>query len=181
MIENRNVTIITDADGKKLALINDIRFKVKVRDDWNTVEEYLKGYIGDCYGIWETSEKIYIPSDFPDEYASSESRIALKGAVAKAKANAAQAIPELIGIATNPKHEANRKQKHKTDALYGWYRYDIRFALPAYDDKTGKIARHNIYSANMLVRHADNGKKYLYDILAVKKKRAARLSESTVR
>ncbi len=29
MIENRNVNIITDADGKKLVLINDIRFKGK--------------------------------------------------------------------------------------------------------------------------------------------------------
>ena len=29
MPENRNVNIITDADGKKLVLINDIRFKGK--------------------------------------------------------------------------------------------------------------------------------------------------------
>lgn len=29
MIENRNINIITDADGKKLVLINDIRFKGK--------------------------------------------------------------------------------------------------------------------------------------------------------
>ena len=29
MIEHRNVNIITDADGKKLVLINDIRFKGK--------------------------------------------------------------------------------------------------------------------------------------------------------
>lgn len=120
---------------------------IKVRDDWTAVEEYLKEYIGDFYEIEETSEKIHISADFPDEYASSESRIALKGTVAKAKANAAQAIPELIQIATNPKHEINRKEKHKTDAMFGWYRYDIRFALPIYDDKTGKIARHNIYSA----------------------------------
>ena len=181
MIENRNVNIITDADGKKLVLINDIRFKTKVRDDWTAVEEYLKEYIGDFYEIEETSEKIYISADFPDEYASSESRVALKGAVAKAKANAAQAVPELIQIATNPKHEGNRKEKHKADALFGWYRYNIRFALPVYDDKTGKVARHNIYSASMLVRHANDGRKYLYDILAIKKKRAARLSENTVR
>ena len=181
MIENRNVNIITDADGKKLIVINDIRFKAKVRDDWTVIEEYLKEYIGDFYEIEETAEKIYISTDFPDEYASSESRISLKGAVAKAKANAAQAIPELIKIAANPKHESNRKEKHKTDAKLGWYRYDIRFSLPIYDDKTGKVARHNIYSANMLVRHADDGKKYLYDILAIKKKRAARLSENTVR
>ncbi len=175
MIENRNVTIITEADGKKLVLINDICFKAKVRDDWTAVEEYLKAYIGDFYEIEQTSEKIYISADFPDEYASSESRIALKGAVAKAKANAAQAVPELIQIATNPKHEANRKEKHKTDAVYGWYRYNIRFSLPVYDDKTGKIARYNIYSANMLVRHANDGRKYLYDILAIKKETSSPL------
>lgn len=34
------------------------------------------------------------------------------GAVAKAKANSATAIPELIQIATNPKWEENRKEKH---------------------------------------------------------------------
>ena len=175
MIENRNVNIITDADDKKLVLINDIRFKAKMRDDWTAGEKYLKTYIGYFYEIKETSEKIYISKDFPDEYASSESRIALKGAAAKAKANAAQAIPELIRIAANPKHEANRKEKHKTDALYGWYRYNIRFALPAYDDKTGKTARHNIYSASMLVRHANDGKKYLYDILAIKKETSSPL------
>ena len=114
MIENRNVNIITDADGKKLVLINDIRFKAKVRDDWKIVEEYLKEYIGKFYEIEETSDKIYISSDFPDEYANSESRIALKGAAAKAKANAAQAVPELIRIAANPKHEENRKANFKS-------------------------------------------------------------------
>lgn len=175
MIKNRNVNIITDANDKRLVLINNIRFKAKVRNDWTSVEEYLKKYIGDFYEIEETSEKIYISADFPNEYASSESRIALKGAVAKAKANAAQAIPELIRIAANPKHEVNRKEKHKIDAMFGWYRYNIRFALPIYDDKTGKIVRHNIYSASMLVRHADNGKKYLYDVLAIKKETSSPL------
>lgn len=37
----------------------------------------------------ETGDIIYISSDFPDEYANSQSRIALKGTLAKAKANAA--------------------------------------------------------------------------------------------
>ncbi len=34
------------------------------------------------------------------------------GANAKAKANAATAIPELIQIASNPAFEENRKEKH---------------------------------------------------------------------
>lgn len=172
---DRNISVITDLDGRKIVLINDIRFKAKVRGDWKIIEEYLKEYVGKFYEIEESSEKIFISSEFPDEYANSESRIALKGAVAKAKANAAQAIPELIAIASNPKFEENRKSKHKMDAMFGWYRYDIRFALPVYDDKTGKLARYNIYMANMLVRHAEDGKKYLYDILAIKKETSSPL------
>ena len=51
MIEGRNVNIITDADGKKLVLINDIRFKGKRQIDWDDVKQYLKGYVGDYYAI----------------------------------------------------------------------------------------------------------------------------------
>lgn len=171
----RNVNIICDAEGKKLVLINDIRFKGKTREEWNEVEEYLKEYVGQYYEIAETSEKVYIDSDFPDEYASSESRLALKGAVAKAKANAAQGIPELIQIATNQEYSSNEKKKHRKDAKLGWYRYNVRFALPVYDDKTGELIRYNIFSARMLVRHAENDKKYLYDLLAIKKETSSPL------
>ena len=94
---------------------------------------------------------------------------------AKAKANASQAIPELIRIATNPKHSDNTKEKHKQDAKYGWYRYDVRFALPVYNDKSGEIERYNIYKSVMLVRHAEDGKKYLYDFFTVKKETSSPL------
>ncbi len=36
MIENRNVTIITDANGKKL--VRNIRFKANAQDVWYIVE-----------------------------------------------------------------------------------------------------------------------------------------------
>ena len=42
------------------------------------------------------------------------------GANAKAKANAATAIPELIQIASNPAFEENHKDKHNKNAKYGW-------------------------------------------------------------
>lgn len=149
---------ITDLDGSKVVVIHDIRFKAKKREDWKEVEEYLKMYVGQFYEIAENSEKIFISHDFPDEYTNSESRLALKGAVAKAKANAAQGISELIQIATNEIYENNRKEKHKKDAKYGWYRYDVKFALPVYDDSKNIILRYNIYQARMLVRHAEDGK-----------------------
>ena len=113
--------------------------------------------------------------DFPDEYANSESRIQLKGAVAKAKANASQAIPEMIRIATNPSYKINIKKKHENDAKYGWYRYEVRFALPVYDDIKGVVVRYNIYRATMLVRHAEDNKKYLYDFISIKKETSSPL------
>lgn len=174
-VENGNVNIITDVDGKKIVLINDIRFKGKRREEWEEIEEYLKEYVGKCYEIAETAEKIYIDEDFPDEYANSESRIVLKGAVAKAKANAVQGIPELIQIATDEHFSENIKEKHKRDAKYGWYRYNVCFALPVYDDKTNELVRYNIFSARMLVRHSEDGKKYLYDFLAIKKETSSPL------
>lgn len=165
MIENRNVNIITDADGKKLVLINDIRFKGKRQIDWDDVKQYLEGYVGDYYEIEENAERIYIGSELPEEYTESESRKSLMGA--KAKANAATAIPELIQIASNPAFEENHKEKHNKNAKYGWYRYDIRFALPIYEENV--LVRYNIFHARLLINHAENGRKYLYDILAIKK------------
>jgi len=167
MIENRNVNIITDADGKKLVLINDIRFKGKRQIDWDDVKQYLEGYVGDYYEIAENAERIYIGNELPEEYTESESRKSLMGANAKAKANAATAIPELIQIASNPAFKENCKEKHNKNAKYGWYRYDVRFALPVYEENT--LVRYNIFHARLLINHAENGRKYLYDILAIKK------------
>ena len=74
---------------------------------------------------------------------------------------------ELIQIATNPHYEENKKEKHNQNAKNGWYRYDVRFALPVYENE--ELARYNIFKARLLVNHAENNKKYLYDILAIKK------------
>lgn len=39
MIDSRNVNIITDANDKKLVLINDIRFKGRRQIDWDEVKQ----------------------------------------------------------------------------------------------------------------------------------------------
>lgn len=167
MSKGRNINIIVDADGNKLVLINDIRFKGKRKIDWENVKLYLQEYVGAYYEIAESSEIIYIGNEFPEEFTESESRKALMGANAKAKANATTAIPELIQIADNPSFEENRKEKHVKRAKNGWYKYDTRFALPVYENEA--LVRYNVFNARLLVNHAENGKKYLYDILAIKK------------
>lgn len=167
MIENRKIEIIKDADGNSIVFINDIVFKGKRNIDWQEVKSYLCGYVGDFYQIEENADIIYIGNELPDEFSGSESRKALKGAKAKAKANAATAIPELIKTASHPEFQENTKQKHNKRARNGWYRYDIRFAVPVYEND--EIIRYNVYGARLLINYADNGKKYLYDILGIKK------------
>ena len=142
----RNVSVILDADGNKIVVINDIVFKGKRSISWEEVEKYLKRYVGDIYSIAEDNEIIYIGSELPSEYAGSVYTKKLKGADAKAKANAAQAIPEMIEIASNGVFEENRKAKHGRDAQNGWYRYDTRFALPVYGEDGNKKRNRQVLS-----------------------------------
>ena len=150
-----------------IVVINDIVFKGKRNVDWEAVRRYLQRYVGTCYQVKENKDIVYVGNEFPEEFTESESRKALKGTNAKAKANAATVIPELIQNAINPVHEENKKEKHNKDAKNGWYRYNIKFAVPVYEN--GEILRYNIFNARLLVNHVENGKKYLYDILAIKK------------
>ena len=87
---------------------------------------------------------------------------------AKAKANATQGLPELIEIAAGKRHTENYKEKHMEDAMYGWYRYESRFALPVFNG-VGEIERYNVFNVIMVIRHAKDGKMYLYDIMNIKK------------
>ncbi len=165
---NGNIEIVKDAEGKSLVLVNDIRFKGRQGINWMEVETYLKEYVGMCYEIVETAETIYIGTDFPDEFCHSKDTKVLKGANAKAKANAAQAVGELIQIASNKAFANDYQKKHKNRAKRGWYRYDSRFALPVYTDE-GILERYNIFSVRLLIRHDKDGQMYLYDILRTKK------------
>lgn len=165
---NSNVSIIKDENGNSIVIINDIRFRGKRNIRWSDVEEYVKEYVGNCYEILETSDVIYIGNDFPGELKGSEDTKQLQGMNAKAKANATQEIPMLLKVAGNKRWRENFKSKHSVDAKHGWYRYTSRFALPVYR-VDGELYRYNIFRIEMLIRHASDGKLYLYDMVNVKK------------
>jgi len=119
--------------------IHDIRFKGRQAIEWEDVEMYLKQYVGEARIIKSTNDMVYIGADLPEEYAHSNYTNTLKGANAKAKANATQGLPEMI-----------------------------RFALPVFDEE-GEIKYYNVFKVIMVVRHAEDGKLYLYDIMNIKK------------
>ena len=164
----REVSVIQDVDGNNIVVINDIRFKGKRSINWKEVRAYLKEFVGEFYTIAATGDAIYIGADLPNEYTGSQYTHSIKGANAKAKANAAQGIPELIEIAVGKHFRENKEDKHWRNAKYGWYRYDSRFALPVYG-KDGELERYNVFHASLIVRHSEDEKLYLYDILDIKK------------
>ena len=124
----RKVNVVEDLDGNKIVFIHDVRFKGKRSIEWTDVETYLKEFVGESYVIEDTNDMIYIGADFPDEYAHTEYSTSLKGANAKAKANAAQGVPELIEIATGK--EYRKTQKRNTVKMQSLDGIDILPDLP---------------------------------------------------
>ena len=43
------------------------------------------------------------------------------------------------------KVEETKKEKHDKDAKHGWYRYDVRFAIPVYENDV--LIRYNVFRA----------------------------------
>ena len=84
---DRNVNVITDLNGKKVVVINDIYFYGKQHIKWDDVEQYLKRYIDEFYEVAETKDIIYIGKDLPDEYTHSNYTMLLRGTNAKASSN----------------------------------------------------------------------------------------------
>lgn len=165
---NDNVRVLRDSNNKEIVVIRDIRFAGKRQINWKDVKEYLKRYIGESYEIIDTQDVVYIGKDLPDEFSGSEDTARLRGTLAKAKANMTQGIPELVQIAKNKRYQDNFADKHNADAKYGWYRYTTRFALPVCNEH-GEIERYNRFRAELLLRHDEDEKMYLYDIVNIKK------------
>ena len=160
--------IMEDVNGRKIVMIPEIIFFNKQNINWDKVEIYLKRYINKSIEMTESRDVICIGTKFPDEYSSSRYTRKTKGARAKAKANAAQGVCEMIKIATEKEFRDNHKEKHIEDANNGWYYYLTRFALPIYDNNV-RTNEYTCYSARLVVNCTSKGKMYLYDIVDIKK------------
>ena len=157
-----------DVYGNNIVFVNDIIFKGKRNINWEDVEKYVKQYIGMFFEVAETKDIIYIAKDFPYEFAGSRDTHNLRGTAAKAKANVAQVVPDIICKAVNKKFKENKNSKHNIDAKYGWYRYDTRVAIPVFSEDE-EVDRYNIFHMEMLIRHGHDGNLYLYDLINIKK------------
>lgn len=173
----QEIQIVKDTAGHNIVVLPDIIFKNKHNIDWRAVEKYLQKYVGEIVTITESQDVVCIGAAFPDEYKGSKYTMRLKGANAKAKANAAQGIIEMLKIATEKRFRENHKEKHSQSAENGWYYYTTRFVMPIYENEE-KTKKYNLYSACLLVNHAVNGKLYLYDLVDIKREASTPLTIS---
>lgn len=98
----------------------------------------------------------------------------LRGALAKAKANAVTVIKEIVENSDNRRWIRNKDEKHAKDAPDGWYRYDSYFGMPV--QGSGEDSdRINIYKVTLVVR-IKGMDLFLYDMINIKKKRVRRIS-----
>jgi len=167
MQEGEQVQIVFDEQGKGLVVIPTVIFRNRRNINWGEVEKYLRRYVGSVIRTIESNDIVYIGREFPDEYANSVYTRKLKGGAAKAKANLAQGILQVLKIADRKRWNKNYKTKHGRSAEKGWYRYNARFALPVQGE--GEPPLYNVYQAVLVVRCEGDGKMYLYDVLDIKK------------
>lgn len=153
-----------------------ILFSGKQNIPWHNVEMYLKKYIGHTYTVAEYKDDIFIGSDFPDEYAESKYTKSLRGAAAKANANAAQIIDSLIICAKNRRWVENKDIKHNSNASAGRYRYDTFFSIPV-QGSNDTFMRANNYKATLIVRKTTKGL-FLYDLINIKKEASTPLESN---
>lgn len=172
--EKNLFSIKTDSNGDEVAVIDTKTFSRNTKDLKASIAQLIKQHIGDYYTIIENGNKIYIGNDLPGEYTYSKTAQNLRKSNMAIKGNIAHNLKEMIEIATNETWEANRKAKHSIDAKHGWYRYDSKAAIPIFDSQKN-IVSYQLYDVKLLIRHDNNGKKYLYDIMDIKKSTATLL------
>lgn len=156
------MSVKTAADGARYVLVENQMTKAQL-SNYQTVADYIADHIGEAYTILESGQKVYIGKDLPNEYTQSQyTKRILQTSKLTAKNKAVSNLGEMIEIASNRRWEKTRHKENK-DAPYGMYRYDTTFAFPVQGG-----ARYKAFDAELVIRNASDGKKYLYDIVSIK-------------
>lgn len=170
--EDTKFLIKYDDNGREYVLLTENVFDNKPENikavDYmeDYIREYIENHAEEIYPIIESGQPVYLGDDLPGEYKSSKYTIKLANGrrdLLNVKNQAAQNFGEIISIASNRKWKGNTKEKHRVDAKYGFYRYTSRVGLPR---KNGNV---HIYQVKLIIRNDADGKKYLYDIIDIKK------------
>lgn len=157
-----DMSVKTASDGTHYVLVENKMTNAQL-SNYQAVADYIADHIGEAYTILESGQRVYIGEDLPNEYTQSRyTKKILQTSKLTAKNKAVSNLGEMIEIANNRRWEKTRHAENK-DAPYGMYRYDTTFAFPVQGG-----ARYKAFDAELVIRNASDGKKYLYDIVSIK-------------
>lgn len=157
-------TEVYNADGS----FNRLRIIDKDFDnmDFKTINKEtvknINSQRGEVYKITETNNSVIIDKKTSKEYTFSKYSRKLDAENKKVKGILSKYLKEIISNSFDRRFVNYKKAKHVKDAKYGFYRYKIVFSIK--DD-----VNENIYEVVVLIRNSEDKKKYLYDILDIKK------------
>ena len=161
-------------DGQKVVVLD--QNVLDQRPNTMKKETFIKNYLVDLARnnpdvfarIEENGHKIYLDDNvLPNEYAYSKSAQNAKGEIKNIRERALSNLDEIIEVGSNRRFEGNRKEnlqpKRADKKRGGMYKYDTKIAIP------GENGMESFYDATVLIRYDQNGKRYLYDIVGIKK------------
>lgn len=166
--ENIRFQIKYDEDGSYVWIESGLSNK-KIKNQ-EEIKRYIISSIGNFYTIIESGQKVYLGKDLPGEYTHSKYTDFIKNndpSTLRAKNKAASNLGELIEISTK-KEWRPATHTHNKDAKYGVYKYFTKFAFPI-KDRRGNVTNVKCYDAELVIINSSDGKKYLYDMIEIKK------------
>ena len=170
LMEEASAVFNEDGTFNRLRIEEEEYRSLEVKDAQKRAKEHIKEQKGISYKNILTSNTILIDDKTANEYIYSCYTRWSKTDMKYVKCILANYIKELFMNASSKSYEANQKNKHNFDAKYGFYKYGVKFSIVDNDKET-------IYTCSLLVRNDANGKKYLYDILDIKKINQVSLKE----
>ena len=165
MMQARNI------NGNKVVWVENNLLKESIGTPTHQfIADYIANHIGEVYTIIESGQKVYLGKDLPKEYTQSKytkTILQSRPNILKTKNRVASNLGKMIEIATNRRWERAEHSENK-DAKYGIYKYDTKFGFPVLDHNKNIIGA-NVYDATLVILNSSDGKKYLYDLVGIKK------------
>lgn len=157
-------TEVYNADGSfnRLRIIDKDFDNMDFKNINKEIVKNINSQRGEVYKITETNNSVIIDKKTSKEYTFSKYSRKLDAENKKVKGILSKYLKEIISNSFDRRFVNYKKAKHVKDAKYGFYRYKIVFSIK--DD-----VKENIYEAVVLIRNSEDKKKYLYDILDIKK------------
>lgn len=157
-------TEVYNADGSfnRLRIIDKDFDNMDFKNINKEIVKNINSQRGEVYKITETNNSVIIDKKASREYSFSKYSQSLNINTKKLKGILSKYLKEIISNSFDRRFVNYKKAKHVKDAKYGFYRYKIVFSIK--DD-----VKENIYEAVVLIRNSEDKKKYLYDILDIKK------------